>query len=123
MFGIQDIERISDLIDKITRKIRYILDEDIQNFPFSKDLETGKWVGTEYCDWSGGHWVGLLVRAYEWSKDETFLQEANKRLDMIAERVNDNDEFLGFIFRYSYAHLSDVLNSEVYKKNCTVGGR
>ena len=116
MFEIRDIQRITDLIDKITRKIRYILDEDIQNFPFSKDFETGKWMGTDYCDWSGGHWVGLLARAYEWSKDETFLQEANKRLDMIAERVYDNDEFLGFIFRYSYAHLSDILNSDLYKK-------
>ena len=41
MFEIRDIQRITDLIDKITRKIRHILDENIQIFPFSTDLETG----------------------------------------------------------------------------------
>ncbi|MCW6169518.1 MAG: glycoside hydrolase family 88 protein [Thermoplasmatales archaeon] len=116
MFEIQDVHKITDLLNEITEKIRRIIDEDTQDFPFSKDLKTGRWTGTNYCDWSGGHWVGLLTRAYEWSKDETFLKEAKKKLGMIAKRVEDNDEFLGFIFRYSYAHLSEVLKSEDYEK-------
>ena len=58
----------------------------------------------------------MLTKAYEWSKDETFLREAKDRLTMIESRVEDDDEFLGFIFRYSYAYLAEILNSEKYEE-------
>ncbi len=116
MFEMHDTQRLTYLIDDITEKIRKIMHETAHNFPFSRDLETRRWTGTDYCDWSGGHWVGLLTRAYERSKDESFLKEAKDKLKMIEKRVVDEDEFLGFIFRYSYAYLSDMLSSEEYKE-------
>jgi len=115
MFELQEIEKLNNLIDSITKKIKKITYETTYFFPFSRDLKSGKWTGTDYCDWSGGHWVGLLTKAYERSNDEVFLKEVKGRLTMIEKRVDDEDEFLGFIFRYSYAYISELLRSKEYE--------
>lgn len=116
MTEIYDIQKIEDLITNITAKIRRIAKEVAPDFPYSRDMQSGEWITTEYCDWSGGHWVGLLLKAYDWSGDKYFLEEATKKLPALEKRIEDEDEFLGFIFRYSYAHLADTLKSDEYKQ-------
>ncbi len=115
MIETYDIKKIEKLLEGITKKVRIIEYEVTPNFPFSRDMQGGRWLTTEHCDWSGGHWVGLLLNAYRWSGDNYFLDEAKKKLNAVKMRVNDDDEFLGFIFRYSYAHLADMLKSDEYK--------
>lgn len=116
MQEIFNIQELNNLINDITKKIKNIIYEVDINFPFSRDITTGKLNGTDYCDWSGGHWVGLLLRCYEWSQEEVFLEEAKDKLSLIEKRITDEDEFLGFIFYYSFAYLSDMLKSQEYKK-------
>jgi unsaturated chondroitin disaccharide hydrolase len=77
-------------------------------------MKTREWIKTKNCDWSGGHWVGLLLRAFAWSGNNFFLEEAQKKLPELMERIGDDDEFLGFIFGYSYAHLADMFHSDHY---------
>ncbi len=115
MIETYDIKKIGKLLESITKKVRRIEYEVAPNFPFSRDMQGGRWLITEHCDWSGGHWVGLLLKAYDWSGDNYFLDEAKKKLNAVKIRVNDDDEFIGFIFRYSYAYLADMLKSDEYK--------
>ncbi len=115
MTKLYDVEKVKDLIFLITEKIKKISVEVSPEFPYARDLKSGKWITTKYCDWSGGHWVGLLLSAYDFTKDNYFLEEAKKYFPAISERLEDDDEFLGFIFRYSFAYLADKFNSNVYR--------
>jgi len=114
MSELYDVKKVEGLIEIITEKIKKISLEVSPEFPYARDLGS-KWLTTKHCDWSGGHWVGLLLRAYDFSGDDYFLEEARKYLPKIKERIADEDAFLGFIFRYSYAYLADKFNLDEYK--------
>ncbi len=115
MSELYDVKKVEDLVSIITEKVKKISVEVSPEFPYARDLRSKNWLTTKHCDWSGGHWVGLLLRAYDFSGNDYFLEEGRRYLPEIKKRIVDEDEFLGFIFRYSYAYLADKFNLGDYK--------
>ncbi|MEM3191681.1 MAG: glycoside hydrolase family 88 protein [Candidatus Micrarchaeia archaeon] len=110
-----DYNNLNRIISKMVYKVGILSKENENTFPYGKDLSSTEWVRTEHCDWSGGYWIGLLLNAYEETNDISFLDKIKTLLPKIDARLTDEDEFLGFIFYYSYAILYDKFRREEYK--------
>ena len=117
-------KKVMDLLSKKILEDEKKLDKD---FPYvtkpdgswdtlpaslSAGYDGDKW---SHGNWFGGFWVGLLLASYLHTKNENYKKLAEKRLDLIRDRSNDqNTHDIGFIFYSSakvYNHIFNDKNS------------
>lgn len=110
-----EVKEVEGYISIIVSKTRKILSESGVEFPYGKAMGSEKWVRTEHCDWSGGHWIGLLLETYNDTKDKKILESAEALVPKVKERNGDEDEFLGFINYYSLKKLFDLTKKREYR--------
>jgi|GEM_PF-6045744 unsaturated chondroitin disaccharide hydrolase len=102
----------------LTRKIRNLLDDVKGQFPFLRDRGSLKWLTTPHCDWCGGQWIGMLLRAYSLNGDSQLLTAAEDYLELADDRWSDRDEFLGFIFSYGRGLHYQLFRDAESKSKC-----
>ena len=88
------------LAKKLDKDFPYVTKPDGSWDTLPASLSAGydgdKW---SHGNWFGGFWVGLLLASYLHTKDENYKKLAERRLDLIKDRSNDqNTHDIGFIF-------------------------
>lgn len=113
--------RLGTVLDLLARKL---LEDETRigvEFPYVTDAN-GKWRtmsasvsagyrpdGWTHGNWFCGFWVGLLVAAHLWTRDERYLAIAEERMRLVAQRAEDgNTHDIGFIFISSAVPLFHV---------------
>jgi unsaturated chondroitin disaccharide hydrolase len=102
----------------LLKKIRNILNEAKGEFPYLKNRDSPRWLTTPHCDWCGGQWIGMLLRAYSLSGDSQFLASAEEYIELADDRWPDRDEFLGFIFSYGRGLHYQLFRDTESKSKC-----
>lgn len=109
------VELVREYITIIAQKVRKIAMNYSGEFPYGKDADRNRWTTSAHCDWSGGHWIGLLLFASEEFKSGELRKEVNNLLQIVEERTRDKDEFLGFISYYSFANIYERTGEIKYR--------
>lgn len=84
--------------------------------PRSFDAASGKYVTSDPTWWCSGFYPGTLWYLYEFSKDETIKQEAEKRLAILEpiQYFTENHD-LGFMMYCSFGNAYRLTNKPSYK--------
>jgi len=92
-------------MDAVVDRVASTLAETGSSFPYFADPETGRWVTTEDGNWCGGHWIGLLWLAADYTDDETqsarFAEAARSHTDTMANYMPRNSMFCGLNFHHA----------------------
>lgn len=121
-------EPLGEALDLLARKI--VQDEariGIE-FPYVTD-PSGAWrtlpaslsagyrpEGWSHGNWFCGFWVGLLLAAHLWTREERYLALAEERMRLVAQRAEDgNTHDIGFIFISSAIPLFHVTGAAIHR--------
>jgi unsaturated chondroitin disaccharide hydrolase len=77
-------------------------------FPDYADPETGRWILSPDGSWTGGFWNGMLWLAYATTREQKYLDWAERWTDLLRPRVRSENVFRSFLFYYGAA-LGDIL--------------
>jgi unsaturated chondroitin disaccharide hydrolase len=77
-------------------------------FPDYADPETGRWILSPDGSWTGGFWNGMLWLAYATTREQKYLDWAERWTDLLRPRVQSENIFRSFLFYYGAA-LGDIL--------------
>lgn len=95
------IDRMMVRIDDTAAQVR-------EGFPLYADPETGKWTASPDGDWTGGFWNGMLWLAHSTTREQRYLEWAERWTDLLRPRVRSENIFRSFLFYYGAA-LGDIL--------------
>lgn len=119
--------RLHEPLDLLARKVL----EDEKTFGMSFPYVTnpdGAWLtmpastlagyrgdGWDHGNWFCGFWVGLLLAAHLHTGDDAYLELADERMHLVAQRANDpNTHDIGFIFLSSAIHGAYITGQQWY---------
>lgn len=100
----------------ITDRVDDTLSATGDAFPYYADPETGEWTTTDDGNWCGGHWVGLLLLAYERTGEERFRQAARDRAETVVESVEPASMFYGMNCHYAGFRAYDVTGEDAFRE-------
>jgi unsaturated chondroitin disaccharide hydrolase len=72
-------------------------------FPDYADPETGRWILSPDGSWTGGFWNGMLWLAYATTREQKYLDWAERWTDLLRPRVRSENIFRSFLFYYGAA--------------------
>ena len=90
-------------------------------FPHYADPQTGEWTTSEAGDWTGGFWNGMLWLAYAATKEQKYLDWAERWTELLRPRAPTETIFRGFLFYYGAA-LGDILMGNPLAKDVGLSG-
>jgi unsaturated chondroitin disaccharide hydrolase len=90
-------------------------------FPDYADPETGKWIISPDGSWTGGFWNGMLWLAYATTREQKYLDWAERWTDLLRPRVSSENIFRSFLFYYGAA-LGDVLTGNSLAREVGLAG-
>lgn len=102
--------RIDDTVARVT-----------EGFPHYADPQTGEWTPSEAGDWTGGFWNGMLWLAYAATKEQKYLDWAERWTELLRPRAQTETIFRGFLFYYGAA-LGDILLGNPLAKDVGLSG-
>jgi unsaturated chondroitin disaccharide hydrolase len=77
-------------------------------FPDYAEPEMGRWILSPDGSWTGGFWNGMLWLAYATTREQKYLDWAERWTDLLRPRVSSENIFRSFLFYYGAA-LGDIL--------------
>lgn len=101
---------------RIVDRVADTLEATGDSFPYYADPETGAWTTTDDGNWCGGHWVGLLLLAYERTGEERFLRAARDRAETVVSSVEPASMFYGMNCHYVGFRAYDVTGDESFRE-------
>ena len=101
---------------RIVDRVADTLEATGDAFPYYADPETGAWTTTDDGNWCGGHWVGLLLLAYEHTGEERFLRAARDRAETVVSSVEPASMFYGMNCNYVGFRAYDVTGDESFRE-------
>jgi unsaturated chondroitin disaccharide hydrolase len=90
-------------------------------FPDYADPETGKWIISPDGSWTGGFWNGMLWLAYATTREQKYLDWAERWTDLLRPRVSSENIFRSFLFYYGAA-LGDILTGNSLAREVGLAG-
>jgi unsaturated chondroitin disaccharide hydrolase len=96
-------DRWDDAIQRMLRRMRDTADRVGNRFPHWANPDTGDWVTTPDGDWTGGFWIGMHWLAHRATSDAGYQTWAERRIDALRRRVEDETVFKAFVFYYGAA--------------------
>jgi len=95
------VDRMMVRIDDTTARVR-------EGFPDYADPQTGGWTASPDGSWTGGFWNGMLWLALATTKEQQYLDWAERWTELLRPRVQSENIFRSFLFYYGAA-LGDIL--------------
>ena len=95
------IDRMMVRIDDTAARVR-------EGFPDYADPQTGGWTASPDGSWTGGFWNGMLWLTLATTKEQKYLDWAERWTELLRPRVQSENIFRSFLFYYGAA-LGDIL--------------
>ena len=92
-----------------------------EGFPHYADPQSAEWTPSETGDWTGGFWNGMLWLAYKETKEQKYLDWAERWTELLRPRAETETIFRGFLFYYGAA-LGDILLGNELGKEVGLSG-
>lgn len=110
----------SESLDYCVAKVKESIKNQKEFDKYPRNIEKGEteWGTTNVRNWTSGFWPGILWYAYEYSKDETIKQYAEKftaPIKILSETPAGNHD-IGFMVNCSFGNGYRLTGSEDYKK-------
>ncbi len=101
----------ADAIDRMMGRIDDTHAQVTKGFPDYADPQTGRWTVSPDGSWTGGFWNGMLWLALATTKEQKYLDWAQRWTELLRPRVQSENIFRSFLFYYGAA-LGDILVSD-----------
>ncbi|MDQ3862531.1 MAG: glucuronyl hydrolase, partial [Actinomycetota bacterium] len=98
----------TDAIDHMMVRIDDTAARVREGFPDYADPQTGRWTASQDGSWTGGFWNGMLWLALATTKEQKYLDWAERWTELLRPRVQSENIFRSFLFYYGAA-LGDIL--------------
>ncbi len=113
---IEDPDTLST--EQVMEKLPNLLNYQLDSTGFPRSLEL---VGTvrkvPSSDWTSGFFVGSLIKAYQLTNEETYLDKATELLPFLEkEKYNDKTHDMGFKIYCSFGNAYEVTQKDKYKQ-------
>jgi unsaturated chondroitin disaccharide hydrolase len=98
----------TDAIERMMVRFDDTAAQVTEGFPDYAEPRTGRWTASPDGSWTGGFWNGMLWLALATTKEQKYLDWAERWTELLRPRVQSENIFRSFLFYYGAA-IGDIL--------------
>ncbi|AGN01249.1 unsaturated glucuronyl hydrolase [Salinarchaeum sp. Harcht-Bsk1] len=102
--------------EQMVARVDTTLDAVGEAFPYVAEPDTGAWTTTDDGNWCGGHWVGLLWLAHEYTGEDRFRTAAERATETVVASVEPRSMFYGMNANYCGFRAFDLTGEQRFRE-------